>query len=210
MVRAVLERLYVIRDWFSVQQNWAFYSSSLLVVYEGTPLEKLRQEPANARVAQSLSDMTLIDSRSTSTTAEDKTASSECLPPVESPLADVKMIDFAHVFPAPDGAKDDNYIFGLCKLIRYHEKLLDLWFESCDLLRDALCVKHFSVIVIFLCIWLKYKKLYCFIATFLFFLIDRSDPPGLLCTRPNWDPPIWQESLGFTLRSAVRLDPLLY
>jgi len=38
-------------------------------------------------------------------------------------LVDIRMIDFAHVFEA-DG-KDENYMFGLQKLIRYHEKLLN-------------------------------------------------------------------------------------
>lgn len=39
------------------------------------------------------------------------------------PLVEVRMIDFAHVFPA-DGKRDDNYLFGLQKLIGYLEELL--------------------------------------------------------------------------------------
>ena len=38
------------------------------------------------------------------------------------PLVDVKMIDFAHVFPANDKL-DDNYLFGLNNLIAAFENL---------------------------------------------------------------------------------------
>ena len=34
----------------------------------------------------------------------------------------VKMIDFAHVFPNSNG-QDENYLFGLNKLIEYFDKL---------------------------------------------------------------------------------------
>ncbi|XP_076453643.1 uncharacterized protein LOC143288864 isoform X2 [Babylonia areolata] len=40
------------------------------------------------------------------------------------PLVDVRMIDFAHVFPA--SGKDNNYLFGLHKLISMLEQLLTL------------------------------------------------------------------------------------
>lgn len=36
-------------------------------------------------------------------------------------IATVKMIDFAHVFP--NQGRDDNYLFGLKKLIQYFDNL---------------------------------------------------------------------------------------
>lgn len=42
----------------------------------------------------------------------------------DPPLVEVKMIDFAHAFPA--SGRDDNYLFGLQNLITFLEQLLKL------------------------------------------------------------------------------------
>lgn len=42
-----------------------------------------------------------------------------------SPLVEVRMIDFAHVFPST-GGRDDNYLFGLQRLIMQLEQLLKM------------------------------------------------------------------------------------
>lgn len=40
----------------------------------------------------------------------------------------VKMIDFAHVFPAEDGSIDTNYLFGIENLV----KILEEFLRECD------------------------------------------------------------------------------
>lgn len=41
----------------------------------------------------------------------------------DTPIVDVRMIDFAHVHKIKDGGKDDGYVFGLSNLILHLEKL---------------------------------------------------------------------------------------
>lgn len=40
----------------------------------------------------------------------------------------VKMIDFAHVFPAEDDGLDENYLFGIENLV----KIFQEFFDECD------------------------------------------------------------------------------
>jgi len=41
----------------------------------------------------------------------------------EEPQVDIRMIDFAHVFPIKDGGKDESYISGLTNLIKFMRSL---------------------------------------------------------------------------------------
>ncbi|CAD5122004.1 DgyrCDS10457 [Dimorphilus gyrociliatus] len=81
VLQLVLSKLGRINEFFHIQREFAFYSSSLLIIYEGD----------------------------------------ESQSPVES-LADVRMIDFTHVFETNEA--DDNYIYGIGMLIKSLSSLL--------------------------------------------------------------------------------------
>lgn len=80
----LLAELEQIQQWFEAQRLLAFYSSSLLIVYESQPDR--------------------LSSRA-----------DHCI---------AKMIDFAHVFPTPE--RDENYLFGICNLIRALREIAEL------------------------------------------------------------------------------------
>lgn len=82
VLQMVLSGIQNINDFFHGQREFAFYSSSLLIIYEG-----------------------------------DKGQSSL------EPVADVRMIDFTHVFETAE--PDENYIFGLEMLIKSLSSLLE-------------------------------------------------------------------------------------
>lgn len=48
----------------------------------------------------------------------------ECDPTGANEWAFVKMIDFAHVFPAEDTTIDTNYLFGIENLVKLFEEFL--------------------------------------------------------------------------------------
>jgi len=84
----ILTRIERILKWFEQQTHFRFYSSSLLIVYEG---------------------MESVPSSSLSPSNDTKSA---------DPIADVWMIDFGHVMTSEDGSKDHNYIYGLNSLLK--------------------------------------------------------------------------------------------
>jgi hypothetical protein len=94
LIPPLLERLAAVRGWFAAQSDFRFYGSSLLFVYDGGG-----SEPAAAAAAAAVA---------------------AAAPP---PRVDVRMIDFAHVWPIrpaeqPAG-RDDGYLKGLDSVIRY-------------------------------------------------------------------------------------------
>lgn len=110
-VRCTLAKLHQIEAWFEAQSQLAFYASSLLLIYEGSsPLPQCncsRPEGTTAAVCR--------DHSSRKSPTGLLNGESTC-------VADVKMIDFAHVFETTE--KDDNYLFGLRRLIAHIKKLL--------------------------------------------------------------------------------------
>ncbi|KAL5018443.1 hypothetical protein ScPMuIL_004165 [Solemya velum] len=109
VIKALLEKLQLIQDWFDTQTELAFYASSLLVVYEGEVQNASRHGttmngPESSDLLKTKSDGTEVNS--------------------DHPLVDVRMIDFTHVFKSE--TKDENYLFGLRNLIRYLNELLQL------------------------------------------------------------------------------------
>lgn len=125
LIREVLRQLYSIRDWFMIQTALHFYASSLLIVYDYKALELIQHTQQNGTIF-------------TNGAAAAQTKSSNNLnsyPPNDNlkrfneesykieDVVKVRMIDFAHVFPAEDGQLDDNYLFGLKNLIKIIEEI---------------------------------------------------------------------------------------
>ena len=131
VIPLLLKRLQTILDWFHKQRKFAFYASSLLLVYEG----------ALCRCAKySTADRTKIfsDGENAGASRCDKTCSDLTVPhhiwecskqqygvsegEQHDQFVDIRMIDFAHVFPS--GSRDDNYIEGVESLVKYLHRLL--------------------------------------------------------------------------------------
>ena len=94
LVQFFLRQLKLIESWFISQRSYHFIASSLLFVYDVTAVS---HQTHSSELDQS----------------DDSNHSSR--------LADLKMIDFTHVFPATD--LDSNYLFGLRSLIAYLTRL---------------------------------------------------------------------------------------
>ena len=157
VVRDVLNQIHDIQAWMKSQTDWAFYASSLLLVYEGDrnihsdtePPQKTRKtedkaasidtnDESNTGDVNGLSDNSAAAQKTctsaTKSKSEIKGDTSETqgtkavnLPPPPSsnnkPLSDVRMIDFAHVFPS--NKTDDNYLDALNSVVKYLTQLLE-------------------------------------------------------------------------------------
>jgi len=98
IVEAIKSKLVTIRDWFLTQNKFRFFAFSLLILYEGISKPDLN--------SQGSSD------------SEDDRASV-----AHGARVDVRMIDFAHVYPAEAEQLDENYLFGLNNLIKMLEMI---------------------------------------------------------------------------------------
>ena len=124
VVPLLLTRLQAVLDWFRKQRRFAFFASSLLLVYEGAvdrwTSERTQDGTAtscdgdNVEPGAQLVDVRMIDGTATSCDGDNVEPG--------APLVDVRMIDFAHVFPSQD--RDDNYIDGIESLVKYLHRLL--------------------------------------------------------------------------------------
>lgn len=85
-----------IKEFFEKQTTYHFYSSSIIIAYEANLEEILQMNSENKK--QSL----IVDE-----------------------MVRVKMVDFAHVLIDKDSL-DENYLFGLTKLIHFLKCLLDV------------------------------------------------------------------------------------
>ena len=167
-IEYLLQKLYDIEKWFKSQRKFAFYASSLLMIYEGDPQPNDFYSTCNHchhsdyGSGESDSDHTqLTDNASSGVTDTSDILSSETVSlhvdstssssGVENPsltpsvssmsvdtqatssngvpeqchdaiLADVRMIDFTHVFNVTE--QDDNYLYGLQNLIADLEELM--------------------------------------------------------------------------------------
>ena len=194
VLNALLHKLQRIEKWFLVQQTFAFYASSLLIVYSsldqaqnsaaaeqetkpkgnhpctnldlvedvrtpndathGSASSNATHSPttkdgaANTDQRPSLKRVCSVDSEThcreveigtnpkqskawhdkaegqSELSAGEEGAQSFGMCKSDRPLVEVRMIDFAHVFPA--SGRDDNYLFGLHNLITFVEQLLKL------------------------------------------------------------------------------------
>jgi len=92
---SILAKLYDIKEWFLTQNSYRFFASSILVLYEGYSKHDL-------------------NSQGSSDSEDDRSCH-------VNPRVDVRMIDFAHVYPSQVDKLDENYIFGLDNLIKSFE-----------------------------------------------------------------------------------------
>lgn len=116
VARALLSRLDDITTWVEAQGEFRFYGSSLLVVYEGDV------EPEDAaRVAGRAAAVHSFIPHS-------RHGVRVAGPPTAPPPArvDVRMIDFAHVWPIRDGeeGRDAGYLLGLQSVRAYLQQAL--------------------------------------------------------------------------------------
>jgi hypothetical protein len=141
VINAVIQRLERIKHWFTEQRTFAFYASSLLIVYDGDAAKPGPDSDADGYNIKSGLDtdvnassnsycmngcsQTLPDDSSTRdcghclcSTGSDVTA---CL---QQPIIDIRMIDFTHSIRTTE--EDGNYLFGLQSLIRHLNSLLEL------------------------------------------------------------------------------------
>lgn len=119
-VFAILLELTDIKNWFENQRRFAFYSSSLLCIYEGLwPCKHhlaavSRLHPSNRSIVNGDNSDCC-----TTTNIEDLLQSSYGR---KDSCVKVKMIDFSHVYTTCE--RDNNYLTGLDSLINYLKRLL--------------------------------------------------------------------------------------
>ncbi|XP_046574166.1 inositol polyphosphate multikinase-like isoform X1 [Haliotis rubra] len=124
VIEILLSKLVDLQYWFTSQRQYSFYGSSLLIVYEALICDK-HKHPASSKTSSPSQSTTSDDKVSTTSkhqgSSEPNCQSAACLKKL--PTIDVRMIDFAHVFPTP--VEDRNYLDGLTNLIQHLRLLLD-------------------------------------------------------------------------------------
>ncbi|XP_013386572.1 inositol polyphosphate multikinase [Lingula anatina] len=118
-VKAMIKKLEEIEKWFMSPSGLCFYASSLLLVYDG-------ERTSTGKTDEEVSDgIDYIKETDCACTPEVAGCVNHCqlAMDLECPVA-VKMIDFAHVFPA--SGLDENYLTGLRSLIAYLHRVLEL------------------------------------------------------------------------------------
>lgn len=103
LLKEVLRQLQDILSWFRSQRVFHFYASSLLICYDYARLE------GNAPKYQPL-----LNGHQRHKEEDD----------APSNWVRVRMIDFAHVYPAEQALPDENYMFGLRSLIEVVQSIL--------------------------------------------------------------------------------------
>ncbi|XP_065364597.1 inositol polyphosphate multikinase [Calliphora vicina] len=129
LVQEVLKQLYRIREWFKHQTVLHFYASSLLIIYDCEALDLVQQAQQNGTLlTNGDADAQLKCSNHINSNPPND---EKCLEHIThnytqatilEDFVKVRMIDFAHVFPAEDGQLDSNYLFGLENLIQILEE----------------------------------------------------------------------------------------
>ena len=116
----VLKKLAELKAVLERQESYRFYSSSLLVIYDG----KERPEVALDSDAEDLEDL--------SEESADESAGAYAFKPIGASSVDVRMIDFAHSTfkgfrddPTVHDGPDRGYVFGLESLISIMEQMRD-------------------------------------------------------------------------------------
>jgi hypothetical protein len=146
LITAFLRRLTKIESWFLEQSSMQFFASSLLLVYDvqaismsvaqdvvplGGSDEILNNETfdGHCNSFSNKSDLPESDNRNglgpvpATSLCESSTASTGYDEFWFDRHIDVRMIDFAHVFPSTTSSVDTNYLTGLRSLISYLSRL---------------------------------------------------------------------------------------
>lgn len=104
LVASILEQLRKIHSWFLRQEQFLFFSSSILFAYDAK-------------------NLSLFLEKGESWKNDDETMTTDD----HEPKISVCMIDFAHVLPNVEDRLDENYLTSLEKLINVFENLADLY-----------------------------------------------------------------------------------
>ncbi|KAM7348413.1 inositol phosphate kinase 2 [Cochliomyia hominivorax] len=130
LIRELLKQLYAIREWFKQQKLLHFYASSLLIVYDCEALTVIQQQAQQNGLLLTNGDIEAQINSSSEHINSNPPIKDHYFPyNNKTPLTNLKnfvkvrMIDFAHVFPAENGQLDNNYLFGLENLIEIVEEL---------------------------------------------------------------------------------------
>ncbi|XP_023297936.2 inositol polyphosphate multikinase [Lucilia cuprina] len=129
LVQEVLRQLYLIHEWFKQQTVLHFYASSLLIVYDCEALDLVQYAQQNGSLltngdidAQLKSSHHINSNPPTDEKCLQQHFTHSNQTTILQNFVKVRMIDFAHVFPAEDGQLDSNYLFGLENLIKIIEE----------------------------------------------------------------------------------------
>lgn len=130
LIKVVIRKLKSVKDWFVKQRKYAFYASSILIVYDGDNKQEDDSETDYKSHNGIEDNVTHIgdNERTMNGTAESENERTinGTAKLGEELIADekiaVKMIDFTHVFYSSE--EDKNYLFGLENLIHHLEILL--------------------------------------------------------------------------------------
>ena len=118
-IRETVRKFEEVKRWFEKQTTYHFYASSLIVIYE-------------AYLEDMLNEMEKENSNTSNVVApQDSNNNNESVINFGS-CVKVFMADFAHVIPAKNKL-DNNYLYGLEKLIEFLQRLLKPDYEFKDL-----------------------------------------------------------------------------
>ncbi|KAM9462514.1 inositol polyphosphate multikinase [Clarias gariepinus] len=142
VIAASIAKVQSILRWFENQSQLNFYASSLLFVYEGLPSAPEKKSGTrslqknegvleyNNNIEQSLSSIYSLHQKGCMQSQQDNSAWHGHTQPDtgghetrEMPDVEVRMIDFAHVFPST--AHDHGYIYGLRNLLKVLQQIMD-------------------------------------------------------------------------------------
>lgn len=129
LVICVLRKLHRILTFFQGQRRFTFYSSSILISYEGCRLnsgirEILKSDAGQAAVLLNAFKQRLKNKTSMSDTELFTFPDDDAFFSSFDAFFNLKMIDFTHVFEEA-GQIDDNYLTGLKSFIKFVTKYLD-------------------------------------------------------------------------------------
>ena len=113
-IRECIRKFAEVKNWFERQRTYHFYASSLIVIYEANLEEDMMLSGGGGGGDQ-------VDVNNNTTSAVDLSSSVK-----------IFMADFAHVFPAKNES-DQNYLFGLEKLIEHLTRLIQPDYKFVDL-----------------------------------------------------------------------------
>jgi hypothetical protein len=121
VIPPLLSRLRELEAYFATQNEFRFYGSSLLFLYEGDPKGAAAAPTGSGALLLTPGSMPPAGSRTESGAVRGAPSTpivhTSLAPP--APRMDVRMIDFAHVWPIRDGpeGRDDGYLKGLRNVI---------------------------------------------------------------------------------------------
>ncbi len=121
LVAHCVDKLLGIRKWFEKQTEFAFFASSLLIAFDGESKVAGGETNKEAQHSEANGENEADANKKSSNDKVEKnneTKKEDGRVPIE-----VRMIDFAHVFPG--NGIDENYSWGLKSLINYLKQLVE-------------------------------------------------------------------------------------